>query len=334
MKQLLAAFLGGTLLLAVHAAPAAPVAGLYQVREPLVQEADGGREETFSRAFATLLQRLTGSADSAQKAALAAYVAKPQSLALGYTYQEDELQVSFDPTSVMRVLREAEMPVWGSERPVILLWWVQEGLHGRQLLGDGQNRSLNLQQAALHRGLPTRFPLADLSEQVRADQGWLATDEGQLAELLQRYGGDALLVAETRETADGLTGSWELLGSALKLKGSLTGDNAIMAADQMFQQLAQEMAREYAVVPGLGESLQVRLQRLDLDGMLAAEKALQVFDGKLVFLQGDQAVWQIVALPEQVRSQLALYGFRELTSSGAAIADEPATALPKLLFAR
>ena len=27
--------------------------------------------------------------------------------------------------------------MWGSDRPVVLLWWVQEGLHGRNLLGEG-----------------------------------------------------------------------------------------------------------------------------------------------------------------------------------------------------
>ena len=180
--------------------------------------------------------------------------------------------------------------------------------------------------------MPVRFPLADLSEQVRADHGWNSTNEVQLQELLQRYAGDALLVVETQEAADGITGSWQLLGSSLQLKGSLAGDNPVDAADGLFQQLAKELAREYAVVPGQGERLQVRLQGLDLDGLLAAEKALQVFDGQLVSLQGDQAVWQVTALPEQLRSQLALYQFREQPQGIAFDAQPDAPA--ELLFVR
>lgn len=334
MKQLQAALLGGVLLLATQAGWSAPVSGLYQVREPLVQSADDDRADAFSRAFVTLMQRLTGTADSAKSSALAAHLANPRDLALGYTFQEDELQVSFDPTGVMQVLRDAQVPVWGNDRPVLLLWWLQDGLQGRQLLGDGQNRSLNLQQAALHRGLPARFPLADLSEQVRADQGWSSADERQLQELLQRYGGDALLVVETRDETSGVSGSWQLLGSKLELKGSLAGENAIAAADELFQQLAREMAREYAVVPGQGEQLQVRLQGLDLDAMLDAEKALQVFDGQLLALQGDEAVWLVTALPEQLRSQLALYQFRELTLGAFDDGDEALDTPEELLFAR
>lgn len=332
MKQLQAALLGGLLLLASQVGWSAPVTGLYQVREPLAEGADDDRAEAFSRAFATLMQRLTGTADSANKGGLAAHKASPQSLSLGYTYQDDELQVSFDPASVMQALREARVAVWGVDRPVLLLWWVQEALQGRQLLGDGQNRSLNLQQAALHRGLPARFPLADLSEQIRADQGWSSADEEQLQELLQRYDADALLVIDAGEAADGVAGNWQLLGSNIELNGRLSGNTPLDAADAMFQQLARELAREYAVVPGQGERLQVRLRGLDLDAMLAAEKALQVFDGQLVALQGDEAVWQVTALPEQLRSQLALYQFREQMQEPAL--DDQLDTPTELLFAR
>lgn len=329
MKQLRATILGAITLLAAQAALAAPVSGLYQVREPLANVTEEAKSEAFSRAFVTLMQRLTGTADSVNNGTLAAQMANPKNLALGYTYQEDELQVSFDPASVMQVLREAQVPVWGSDRPVLLLWWVQEGLQGRQLLGDGQNRSLNLQQAGLHRGLPIRFPLADLSEQVQADQSFSNTAE-QVPELLKRYGADRLLVVESKDDASGISGSWQLLDNDKNLTGNLAGSDPLAAADEMFQTLAQALARDYAIVPGQGDAVLVRLQGLDLESMLDAERALQVFDGRLLSLDGDEAVWQVTALTEQLRSQLALYQFRQLP---AADDDEPA-AVSELVFVR
>lgn len=329
MKQLRATLLGGMVLLAAQMAWAAPVTGLYQVRESFEDVGEEARAEAFSRAFVTLMQRLTGTAGSAENRVLAAHKANPKQLALGYTYQDDELQVSFDPASVMQVLRDAQVPVWGTDRPMLLLWWVQENFQGRQLLGDGQNRSINLQQAGLHRGLPIRFPLADLSEQVQADHGWRDAGE-QLTELLQRYGADALLVVESKHDADGVTGTWQLLGTEENLKGQLAGSNAMIAADGMFQTLAHELAQDYAIVPGQGNAVRVRLQGLDMDGMLAAERALQVFDGQLVSLDGEQAVWQVTAVPEQLRSQLALYQFRELPVA----ADDGLVTQTELIFVR
>lgn len=302
--------LSGLLLVLAQGVMAAPVAGLYQVREPLSADTEDGRNLAFSRAFATLVQRMTGRADDARAAGLAAAAQAPQNLALGYTFQEDELQVSFDAASVLQALREAGLPVWGSDRPVVLLWWVQEGLHGRNLLGEGNNRSLNLQQAALNRGLPARFPLADLNELMQADKGW--DGAGQVQTILQNYGADILLVVESSERDGAIGGRWQLLGLENTQSGSLAGDSLVTAADTLFLQLAAALAQEYAVLPGQGNRQRVRLQGLDIDGMLAAEKALQVFGAQLVYLQGETGVWDVTALPEQLRSQLGLYKFREL----------------------
>lgn len=337
MKQLRATLLGGLIILASQVTWAAPVTGLYQVREPLQEQTQEARSEAFAQAFVTLMQRLTGSAQSAQHAALASHLATPENLALGYTYHEEELQVNFDPASVMQALREAGVPVWGNDRPVLLLWWVQDGLQGRNLLGDGQNRSMNLQQTALHRGLPIRFPLADLAEQVQADQGWSGARAEQISELLQRYGGDALLVVDAEEAAEQIAGRWQLIGGSQDHKGNLAGSNLLEAADGMFQTLAGQLAEEYAVVPGKGDRLQVRLQGLDMDGMLAAEKALQVFDCRLVAVQGSEALWEVTAMPEQLRSQLALYDFRERESfrdEGYEDAEEDSAQMTELVFTR
>jgi hypothetical protein len=334
VKQLRATLLGGIVFLVAQLAWAAEVTGLYQVREPLAGSTEEAREQAFGQAFTTLLQRLTGSAGSAQNPALAAARSRPQDLALGFTYLDNELRVSFDPGSVMQVLRDAQVPLWGQERPVLLLWWAEDGLHGRQLLGDGHPHTLELRQAAQHRGLPVRFPLGDLNEQVQADSGWSGTGQSGLEELLQRYGADALLAVEARNDAGMISGSWQLLGTSLNQEGRLQGQEVPVVADSMFQSLAQAMAREYAIVPGQGDLLQVRLQNLELDSMVAAEKALQVFDGRLVKLQDDQAVWQVTALPDQLRSQLALYKFREVPASWQAEPADAGNRPQELIFVR
>lgn len=328
MRTFRTTVLGGLLLLLAQGALAAPVAGLYQVREPLAADTEECRNEAFGRAFATLVQRMTGRAGDAQAAGLAAVAQAPQNLALGYAFQEDELQVSFDAASVLQALREAGLPVWGSDRPVMLMWWVQEGLHGKNLLGEGNNRSLNLQQAALNRGLPARFPLADLNELMQADKGW--DDAAQVQTMLQGYAADVLLVVESHEQEGAISGSWQLLGTEKTQTGTLAGDSLVEAADGMFLQLAAALAEDYAVLPGQGSKLRVRLQGLDIDGMLAAEKALQVFGAELVYLQGETGVWDVTALPEQLRSQLGLYQFREQPQFD----DEPEQAGVELVFVR
>ncbi|MQK16791.1 DUF2066 domain-containing protein, partial [Escherichia coli] len=76
-------------------------------------------------------------------------------------------------------LRQAGLPLWGANRPSILAWWLNSGVEGANLVGDGQEASTPLRLAAQHRGLPLRLPLADLQEQLVATPENLGADQPQ-----------------------------------------------------------------------------------------------------------------------------------------------------------
>jgi hypothetical protein len=65
-------------------------------------------------------------------------------------------------------LHQAGLSLWGANRPAILAWWLNDASDGSSLVGDGQSSAALLHQAAQHRGLPLRLPIADLSEQLLA----------------------------------------------------------------------------------------------------------------------------------------------------------------------
>jgi hypothetical protein len=147
---------------------AAPVSDLYQVREAVSSQQPEERAAALSRALDTLVLRLTGKADAAQSPALKALRKDPQQIVSQYGYEGDTLLVDFDPLSTDRQLRQAGLALWGANRPSILLWWLSDASEGSHLIGDGQAAAASLNQAAQHRGLPLRLPLADLSEQLLA----------------------------------------------------------------------------------------------------------------------------------------------------------------------
>lgn len=321
--------LAGMLLLITQLAVSAPITGLYQVREPIADNTPEARAAALNQAFVTLIQRLTGDAALAEHPALKSYRADPEAIILGYGQNEEELQVGFDPSSTLNMLREAGLPLWGSERPMVLAWWVLEGGQGRQLLGDGQVQALSVEQAAHHRGMLLRFPLADLNEQVQADRGWSAHNIVQAQDALERYGADALLdVRAQRTDAGGWTAQWQLFEHEEWRQGDLSADSQQALADQLFVTLAKALAAQYAVVPGQGEAIQVRIQGINMDRLLVVEKALQVFDAQLISLTAEDGIWQVTALPEQLRTQLALYQLVEETAQPVFTDHDALTALP------
>ena len=79
-----------------------------------------------------------------------------------------QLTLRFDPARVDRLLRQANEPVWGLRRPLVLLWWVDERNGSRQLMGESTaaEQWQQLSAAAVRRGLPLMLPLMDLDDSM------------------------------------------------------------------------------------------------------------------------------------------------------------------------
>ena len=180
---------------------AAPVAGLYQVREPVADQQPESRDAAMQKALQTLVLRLTGDAKALQNPALEGLRKEPQQIVSQFGFEGDALLVEFDPASTDQQLRQAGLALWGANRPAILTWWLNEAPEGSQLVGESQSASALLREAAQHRGLPLRLPLADLSEQALGSADvLLANDPQALREASERYGADALLAVRAAES--------------------------------------------------------------------------------------------------------------------------------------
>ncbi len=162
----------GCLALISATALAENVSGLYQVREPVTGPGAEARTAATVKALDTLVQRLTGDPKAVQSPALAELRKGPQQI-INQVGSEagppESVVVEFDPGSTERALRKAGLALWGSNRPSILGWWLNDTVEGSNLVGDGQASAQPLRRAAQHRGLPLRLPLADLQEQLVAN---------------------------------------------------------------------------------------------------------------------------------------------------------------------
>jgi hypothetical protein len=138
------------------------------------------------------------------------YVAK-------YRYQrnadETELLVTFDERKINQLFEQANAPIWGSLRPQILLWLVEEnGLHRTTISnathssfsGDlsgnvssqvQYNLSKTIEQFSTNRGLPILMPLMDLTDMntISTFDVWgRFADQVQVAS--QRYNPESIII--------------------------------------------------------------------------------------------------------------------------------------------
>ena len=309
-------------------AVAAPVAGLYQVREPVQGDEAQSRDQALHDALKTLVQRLTGSKTAADSQALADLRKDPQQIISQFGYDADALVVEFDPGATDRALRAAGLPVWGANRPAILTWWVNEGVDGGQLVGESQDGSALLQRAAQHRGVAVRLPLADLSEQLLADQDQLFSQEPQaLREASERYAADALMTVAAKSTGEQWQGRWQLWLGEERLHGQASGADQAALADTIMTAVTEQLAPRFVVKAGAAQRMTLVLSGANLARFAAAERLLEPFSPTLKSVDGDQLTYEVQGNLEQLRAQLALGHLQEQPAVPAeAVSAEPASA--------
>jgi uncharacterized protein len=287
---------GLALGIAAVPADAARVAGLYEADV----EMTAGREEAFREALGEVLVRVTGRRDVTARAEVAPLLAAAADYAQQFRQPAPgRLWVSFDGAALERELTRLNQPVWGAERPNVLLWIaVDAGGGQRFVVASGAEfeeeaaiRDM-VAEAAARRGVPVMFPLMDAEDRALASfpEVWGGFDDSILA-ASQRYGADAVVVGRLAAEDVG-HGRWTMFGADVSDRWSAGVTDAI-------DRIADGFAARFAVVSS-GENRTVRLavsgvQSVEdygrINRFLAGLTAVQTLGVETV--EGDQVVFRV-----------------------------------------
>jgi len=244
--------------------PAAEVAGLYQAEVTVSGQQREERRVALRVALEQVLVKVTGRRDVMVDAALTEAAKNPARYIQQYRYRtardgvphgrSEMLWVQFDRGAINRLLREAELPIWGRARPSVVVWLAVERRGRRSLVGSDDAGVLRstVEARAADRGLPLIVPLLDLEDQsrLRVSDVWGGFDDPVLA-ASRRYHGDAVLVARAFQVLRGLWEvRWSLLGEGLAERWSTQADVLGIALDEGIDKAADMLAARFASLQG------------------------------------------------------------------------------------
>ena len=235
------------LVLTAAGASAAVVPDLYSATAPVIDRSDEAREDAFQTALAQVLVRVTGLRWAAADPAALEVLERAGELVQQYRYtDESELVVGFDGEALERALIGTGLPVWGANRPVVLVWLaVDWGGGQRELVGSDTETEDDIrgaiEMAAYERGIPLVWPLLDTVdlEALTFTDVW-GGFENKIEAASGRYEADAVLVGRaSRGAGSRYYVRWQLRIGELRQewRGSLDDGIEVMA-DRMSQQLA------------------------------------------------------------------------------------------------
>ena len=272
---------------------------LYQAEVLSDSQSDAQRRLDASEGLLQVLQRVSGRSDILQNAVIAAALKTPEQYYSEFSYArvdaaKDEaaaefeagpgaqpagaprqvMRIRFAPSLIAKILREANLPVWGSNRPSVLSWIALDDKSGRQVLGEG-NPSLfskTMNQAARMRGVPILLPLWDLEDSrgVSSSEIW-GRFLGRIEAASERYAPDKILVFRAgSEFSNQWRGDWSLGEGGQWRSGTVFGESQAQLATALVAVLASVLSEQYAVTSTRSEV------RLTVEGITEIEDYAEV----------------------------------------------------------
>jgi len=208
---------------------AATVTDLYDASVRSSDRSDASRQAAFSAALSIVATRVSGRRDAASK--LGAAVGNAQRYVQRYGYNNGQLEVGFDSSGVNALLEQASLPIWGRERPTVLV------VFPGALQGLREARAA-VEQTAKLRGVPIVWATNEISEQFNNPSA------AQLQALAERYTADGVLLARVSEPVTASNLHWQFAfnasnGEIQEMQG---------AAEEGPHLAADVLGRYYAVV--------------------------------------------------------------------------------------
>ncbi len=324
--------------------PLCAAPGLYSAEVRVDDQSAEVREEALQQALGQVLVRVSGDADAALSTAGREVTSRARQLVQQFGYKrapleksEDEaedktanpdqadeaevetelfLHVRFNAGAVNNALRNAGMPVWGSERPETIVW-LTRAQGGSPSLIDGEEAQ-PLKQVAKARGVPLVFPQQDSGERQRANAAdVIAGYNDRLLAVSRGYGASHLLVGTLRNNGGFWQGKFTLMQSQNALDewqdGAASQEQLL---NEAMRRVANNFAKRYAVSANSpGNTVMVAIDRLN------SALGFARVSNYLADLTAVQSVIPAFINPEYAVFQVQLSGDTQVLSRGIGLAD-------------
>jgi hypothetical protein len=296
------------------------VSDLYRISVAVDDQSEESRKLGVQWAFQQLLIKVSGYQEVLDNRTLVEASQNALRYMQGFSYQQDDvddqmyLQAWFSKALLIPLMRRAQVPIWGENRPLLLNWLAVEsntnatasanfGGGGRLLISEQSAEwKTRLGRAFSERGLPILWPINDLKDQSALPLNklwWLISDS--IAEASVRYQADAVLAGKLNQSAEGI---WQYEGVLVQGEQNLSiltaGDSPLAALIKVSTEVGRFFADQFAIKSDLMNG------RSGIRILVKKVKDFSDYSKVLAYLQSISGV-RLVEVVQVDRDNLQLY---------------------------
>ncbi|HSW68821.1 MAG TPA: DUF2066 domain-containing protein [Gammaproteobacteria bacterium] len=249
-------------LCSANAALGIRVTSLYQGSVPAKSQSEPERNRLASQALAQVLVKVSGNNDTLNNPQIKTYLGKARDLMQEFSYVPTThlpgettpylLQLNFDPEAINKILRDTSVPIWGQNRPLLIIWLDYEiPGHPAEMIGadSGGNISSMLKFSAERRGVPVIFPALDVEDLGQiAVNDIISTNIPKLMAAAKRYESDAILIGRITQDSGKYNTQWKLVLGNDQWGWNITGNTLPDIFTAMTDHVGTALAGRFATV--------------------------------------------------------------------------------------
>jgi hypothetical protein len=210
-------------LIILSSAQAVEVNDIYQASVAVDSQTSRDRTLALKKALAAVMLKVGGEKSVLDNDLIKSALKKHQLYLNQYRYQHKSVRIennadsiahstnkqlfliaSFNEDKINQLFQQANLPLWGSLRPQVLLWLIDENGFKRTIISNSTNSALPymVNNFSAQRGLPIMMPLMDLTDasQINVSDIW-GRFEQPVREASARYFAEAIVVMRISDSS-------------------------------------------------------------------------------------------------------------------------------------
>ncbi len=244
---------------------AVEVRDLYLVKLPVAEQGRTVLWNASLKGFKEVMVRKSGSSEILRSPEVQSAYRKVTSYLQRFEYasQEDntefpyEIALYFEPRLIDGLIQQAKMPLWGSNRPLSIIWLaVEENFERKVVLESEEEGSLYpiLKENAVRRGLPIIMPLMDLEDELAVS---ISDIWGRFPSAIKqasiRYPSDVVMYGRINQVGENWLGKFGYIIQDQEVVFDALGESKEEVVANMMDSLADRLCDKYCVVQEIGQ---------------------------------------------------------------------------------
>lgn len=337
--------LGLGLWFLVIAAFATDVDDLFKITLPAKTQKPSEKEQLIQKGLKLVLTRATGQPkvlDGHQSLQKAVDNADEYVQSFYYTQQTSKndkdwplmLHVQYQSQPIDALLKKHHLPVWGQDRPLVLIWAVDQTQQNPSIISDEEEGSVGqaLVDQAKSLGLPVVLPLMDMVDFSHLQPKQLLNNRYQaIKQASQRYYPNAIAVLSFNNQNGQINSNWHLYFDGQQFNWQRQDPNKQIMAQSGIEQLTSTLSEHSAVINYDDKPSELILQLKgvnNLQQVAKAHDALKTIAGvqsvHMKQLKSDRVIYNII-IDSNLDSFIQKLGFNDRLSYERTIHDDDRT---------